>query len=71
MGLRVGGCACVRCPADDGTLPHCPRAVDQGNTTEHNIKAAVMHHAYTHSYPAPQVPFLAMTSALDATASPK
>lgn len=35
----------------------------------HNIKAAVMHHAYTHSYPAPLVPFLAFTGTGDTTAS--
>lgn len=40
------------------------------NPGAHNIKAAVMHHAYTHSYPAPVVPFLAMTGAKDTTAPP-
>jgi predicted dienelactone hydrolase len=39
-----------------------------GNSTKYNIKAAVMHHAYTHTYPAPQVPFLAMTGAHDGVA---
>lgn len=32
-----------------------------GNASGSNITAAVMHHAYTHAYPAPQVPFLAFT----------
>merc|ERR1719329_684435 len=36
----------------------------------YNIKAAVMHHAYTHSFPAPEVPFLAFTGTRDLTASP-
>lgn len=31
------------------------------NASEHGITAAVMHHAYTHEYPGPTVPFLAMT----------
>lgn len=39
------------------------------NASQYNIKAAVMHHAYTHSYPPPQVPFLAMTGANDHVAS--
>ena len=39
-----------------------------GNSSEYNIKAAVMHHAYTHAYPAPQVPFLAMTGKQDGIA---
>ena len=42
-----------------------------GNASAYDIKAAVMHHAYTHSYPAPQIPFLAMTGSKDTTASPK
>jgi len=37
----------------------------------HGIKAAVMHHAYTHSHPAPIVPFLAFTGSADVIASPK
>lgn len=36
----------------------------------HGIKAAVMHHAYTHSYPAPIVPFLAFTGSADWIAFP-
>ena len=32
-----------------------------GNATGHRIRAAVMHHAFTHDYPAPTVPFLAFT----------
>ena len=38
------------------------------NSSSHNIKAAVMHHAYTHNFPAPQVPFAVFTSELDKTA---
>lgn len=34
----------------------------------HGIKAAVMHHPYTHSFPAPVVPFLAMSGTTDNTA---
>jgi len=37
----------------------------------HDIRAAVMHHAFTHSYPAPVVPFLAFTGTKDTTAPPK
>lgn len=37
----------------------------------YDIRAAVMHHAYTHSYPAPTVPFLAFTGTKDTTAPPK
>jgi len=36
----------------------------------HGIKAAVMHHAYTHTYDAPVVPFLAFTGAADVIATP-
>jgi hypothetical protein len=36
----------------------------------HGIKTAVMHHAYTHSYPAPIVPFLAFTGSGDFIAAP-
>merc|ERR1719408_561988 len=39
--------------------------------TGHDIKAAVMHHAYTHSYPAPIVPFLAFTGSADVIALPR
>ncbi|GMI27096.1 hypothetical protein TeGR_g7885 [Tetraparma gracilis] len=35
------------------------------NATSHNIKAAVYHHAWTEDFPAPQVPFLSMTSTYD------
>ena len=38
------------------------------NFTQYNIKAAVMHHAYTHTYPAPKVPFIVFTGARDTTA---
>jgi len=36
----------------------------------HGIKAAVMHHAFTHSYPPPIVPFLAFTGSADIIAFP-
>lgn len=35
------------------------------NATDLGITAAVMHHAFTHEYPAPQVPFLAFTGSED------
>lgn len=35
----------------------------------HGIKAAVMQHAFTHTYPAPTVPFLAFTGTSDLTAA--
>lgn len=40
------------------------------NATLHDIRAAVMLHAYTHAYPAPTVPFLAFTGTGDDTAPP-
>eukprot|EP00618_Florenciella_parvula_P036385 CAMPEP_0119507394 /NCGR_PEP_ID=MMETSP1344-20130328/27298_1 /TAXON_ID=236787 /ORGANISM="Florenciella parvula, Strain CCMP2471" /LENGTH=334 /DNA_ID=CAMNT_0007544021 /DNA_START=172 /DNA_END=1176 /DNA_ORIENTATION=- len=40
------------------------------NATQHGVAAAVMHHAYTHEYPAPQVPFLAFTGVEDVVAFP-
>jgi len=40
------------------------------NASSHDIRAAVMHHAYTHEAPAPTVPFLAFTGGKDTTASP-
>jgi hypothetical protein len=39
------------------------------NASEHGISAAVMHHAYTHDYPPPQIPFLAFTGKEDDLAS--
>ena len=42
----------------------------ESNATSHNIKAAVMHHAYTHVFPTPAVPFLAFTGTKDTTAPP-
>lgn len=36
-----------------------------GNASAHDIRAAVIHHAFTHTYPAPQIPFLAFTGTLD------
>lgn len=44
---------------------------DADAVADHDIKVAVMHHAYTHSYPAPLVPFLAFTSVFDMTARPR
>lgn len=35
------------------------------NASNHKVAAAVMHHAYTHEYPAPLVPFLAFTGKED------
>ena len=40
------------------------------NASTHNITAAVMHHAFTHTYPAPAVPFLAFTGEEDIVAYP-
>lgn len=40
------------------------------NTTKYDVRAAVMHHAYTHSFPSPTVPFLVFTGARDTTAPP-
>jgi hypothetical protein len=36
----------------------------------YNVKAAVMHHAYTHSYPAPTIPYLGVTGSSDFIALP-
>lgn len=41
------------------------------NASSYDIRAAVMHHAYSHSYPAPSIPFIAFTGTLDFTAPPK
>ena len=38
------------------------------NATKYNIKAAVMHHAYSHSFPTPTVPFAVFTGTADTTA---
>jgi hypothetical protein len=40
------------------------------NATDFGIRAAVMHHAYTHVFPPSQVPFLAFTGTKDTTAPP-
>lgn len=40
------------------------------NTTQYDIRAAVMHHAYSHSFPAPTIPFLDFTGEQDTTAPP-
>ena len=41
------------------------------NSSSYDIRAAAMHHAYTHEYPAAAVPFLAFTGELDDVAPPK
>ena len=40
------------------------------NATQYGIKAAAMHHAFTHIFPAVQVPFLAFTGTADDVAPP-
>ena len=40
------------------------------NASNYDIRAAVMHHAYSHEYPAPSIPFLAFTGTKDDTAPP-
>ena len=40
------------------------------NASSFDIRAAVMMHAYTHVFPAPEVPFLAFTGTKDTTAPP-
>ena len=40
------------------------------NATQHQIKAAVFHHVYTHETPSPTIPFLAFTGSTDITAPP-
>lgn len=41
------------------------------NASTYNIKAAVMLHAFTHTYPAPKVPFIVFTGDKDTTAPAK
>ena len=41
------------------------------NASGYNIKAAAMHHAFTHMFPAVQVPHLVFTGTEDTTAPPK
>ena len=41
------------------------------NASDYDIRAAVLHHAFTHQYPGPAVPFLAMTGTDDHIAPPK
>lgn len=41
-----------------------------GNPEKHGISAAVMHHAFTHTYTPPTVPFLAFTGSSDIIALP-
>lgn len=36
-----------------------------GHPKQYGITAAVMHHAYTHSFPPPEIPFLVMTGTTD------
>lgn len=38
------------------------------NSSDYNIKAACLHHPYTHNFPAPTVPFVVFTSEGDTTA---
>mmetsp|Transcript_41214 Transcript_41214/g.53157 ORF Transcript_41214/g.53157 Transcript_41214/m.53157 type:complete len:306 (+) Transcript_41214:13-930(+) len=38
------------------------------SAADYNIKAAVMHHPYTHSFPSPQVPYIVFTGTADTTA---
>ena len=38
------------------------------NATKYDIRAAVLHHAYTHSFPSPTVPFLDFTGEEDTIA---
>ena len=40
----------------------------EGNATAYDIRAAVMHHAYSHDFPAPTVPYLDFTGEKDTTA---
>ena len=40
------------------------------NASKYNLKAAVMHHPYSHELPNPTIPFLAFTGTLDYTAYP-
>ena len=40
-------------------------------TKNHDIRAAVMHHPYTHSYPQPTVPYIVFTGQADRTATPE
>jgi dienelactone hydrolase len=42
----------------------------QKNASRYDIRAAVMHHAFTHTFPAPKIPFLAFTGTQDTTAPP-
>ena len=39
------------------------------NATDYDIRASVLHHAFTHSFPVPTVPFLDMTGEKDTTAT--
>jgi hypothetical protein len=41
------------------------------NATDHNIGSAALHHAFTHEYPGPSVPFFAFTGQLDYIALPR
>ena len=43
---------------------------DAGNVSRYDIRAAVMHHAYTHTYPPVTVPHLVFTGSSDHTAPP-
>jgi hypothetical protein len=43
----------------------------KGNASAYDIRAAVMHHAYTHSFPSPSIPFLDFTGEEDTLAPAK
>jgi hypothetical protein len=41
------------------------------NASDYDIRAAVMHHPYTHAYPSPQVPYIVFTGTDDTAAPPE
>eukprot|EP01079_Euglenida_sp_SAG-EU17-18_P008027 gene8026-1433_t len=69
LDAAVGAGICGHSMGGQGTLYACSGA--GGNPAAHGIRAAVMQHAYTHSYPSCTVPFLAFTGTKDGTAPPK
>ena len=56
-GHSMGGQATLYSSSTDGTRTH-------------DIRAAAMHHPYTHSYPKPTVPYIVFTGDKDAIATP-
>jgi hypothetical protein len=42
----------------------------ESNASSYNIRAAVLHHAFSHNFPIPTVPFIDFTGELDNTAPP-